>query len=224
MGFIDKARQTALSHVPKSKFDLYNEMSGDSLLDGSGNNLAANAIQPRGPRTNWTEDDISTLLADGLGEDRDLEHGRNMYLATNCITCHAMNGEGKNIGPDLTNIGTRFSPEDMLRSIINPNEVISDQYNSTVFSLKDGSSVVGRLISEEGDSYKISQNPYAPDVIRSIPKADVTGTKMSTVSLMPPGTINRLGPDEVKDLLAYLISGGKTDQALYKKGNEQASR
>jgi len=221
VGFVDKARKNALANVSKNKFEMYNQMSGDSLLSSSGNDLATNAIQPKGPRTNWTEEEIAPLLADGL-TNRDFEQGRNMFLATNCITCHAMKGEGQNIGPDLTQIGTRFSPEDMMRSIINPNDVISDQYNSTVFSLKDGNSVVGRLISEEGDTYKISQNPYAPDVIRSIPKSEVTGTKMSTVSLMPPGTINRLGPDEVKDLLAYLISGGNADNAIF-AGKEQAN-
>ncbi|MGB3151536.1 MAG: c-type cytochrome, partial [Maribacter sp.] len=219
IGFVDKARKNALSNVTKSKFEFYNQMSGDSLLSSSGNDLVSNAIQPKGPRKNWTEEDIAPLLADGL-ENRDFDQGRNMYLATNCITCHAMRGEGQNIGPELSQIGTRFSPEDMLRSIINPNEVISDQYNSTVFSLKDGNSIVGRVISEEGEEYKISQNPYAPDVIRSIPKSDVTSTKMSTVSLMPPGTINRLNDDEVKDLLAYLIAGGNPENPIFKEAPE----
>lgn len=220
IGFVDKARKKALANVSENKFEIYNQMSGDSLLSKSGNDLVSNAIQPKGPRKNWKEDDIAPLLVNGLG-DRNYDQGRNMYLATNCITCHAMKGGGQNIGPNLTQIGTRFSPEDMLKSIINPNEVISDQYNSTVFSLKDGNSVVGRLISEEGDSYKISQNPYAPEVIRSIPKTKVIETKMSTVSLMPPGTINRLNDDEVKDLLAYLISGGNSDNPVYQdaKGN-----
>ncbi len=195
-------------------------MSGNSLLSSSGNDLVSTAKQPKGPRKNWTEEDIAPLLADGL-TNRDFEQGRNMFLATNCITCHSMRGEGQNIGPELTQIGTRFSPEDMMKSIIDPNDVISDQYNSTVFSLKDGNSVVGRLISEEGDDYKISQNPYAPDVIRSIPKDQVTGTRMSTVSLMPLGTINRLGPDEVKDLLAYMIAGGDADNAIF-ASEEQA--
>ncbi|MGB6151403.1 MAG: c-type cytochrome [Pricia sp.] len=224
IGFIDKARKQALTHVPKDKMEYYNQMSGDSLLSNSGNSLMnEDVVQPKGPGKNWTEEDIAPLLADGLG-NRDYEQGRNMYLATNCITCHAMGGEGQNIGPDLTQIGTRFSQEDMLKSIINPNEVISDQYNSTVFSLKDGNSVVGRLISEDGDTYKISQNPYAPDVIREIPKNQVVNTKMSTVSLMPQGTINRLGPDEVKDLLAYLIAGGNADNPIYLSADEQASR
>lgn len=220
IGFIEKARQAALAHVSKNKFELYNQMSGDSLLSSSGNDLVSNAVQPKGPRKNWSEGDIEPLLADGL-KNRDFERGRNMFLATNCITCHSMRGEGQNIGPDLTQVGTRFSPADILRAIIDPSEVISDQYNSTVFTLKDGSSVVGRLIGEEGDTYKISQNPYAPDVIRTIPKDQVTGTKMSTVSLMPPGSINRLGPDEVKDLLAYLIAGADPDNPIF-SGEDEA--
>jgi putative heme-binding domain-containing protein len=134
-----------------------------------------------------------------------------------------MRGEGENIGPDLTQLGTRFSPEDMLRAIIDPSDVISDQYNAMVFVLKDGNSVVGRLISVDGDFYKISQNPYAPDVIRSIPKEEVINTKMSDISLMPPGTINRLGPEEVKDLLAYLIAGGDAENAIFSKEIETNS-
>lgn len=224
IGFIDKARQKALTHVPKNQFQFYNRISGDSLLSSSGNDLAASAIQPKGPGKNWQEEDISPLLANGLNE-RDFTQGRNMYLATNCVTCHSMRGEGENIGPDLTQLGTRFSPEDMLRAIIDPNDVISDQYNSTVLVLKDGNSIVGRLIGEDGDVYKISQNPYAPDIIRSIPKEQVIDTKMSDISLMPPGTINRLGPDEVKDLLAYLIAGGNPENSIFSEdAKEQAAQ
>lgn len=214
IGFIDKARKTALSHVPKAKMEFYNQMSGDSLLNSSGNDLATNAVQPKGPRKNWVEEDIEPLLADGL-QNRNFEQGKNMFAATSCITCHAMGAEGQNLGPDLTQLGTRFSPEDMLKAIINPNEVISDQYNSTVFSLKNGQSVVGRLADENQENYIISQNPYAPEVTRKIPKNEVIHKKLSTVSLMPPGTINRLNAEELRDLLAYLVSGGNAENTIF---------
>lgn len=216
IGFVDKARKTALTHVPKAKMEFYNQMSGDSLLSGSGNDLATNIVQPKGPRRTWKEEDIELLLADGLGV-RNFEQGKNMFAATACITCHAMGGEGQNIGPDLTQLGTRFSLEDMLKSIINPNEVISDQYNSTVFSLKNGQSIVGRLMNVDEKNYIVSQNPYAPEVTRKIAKDEVVDKKLSTVSLMPPGTINRLNPEELKDLLAYLSAGGNPKNKVYSK-------
>ncbi len=221
IGFIDKARQSALTHVPKSKFEYYNTISGDSLLGSSGTDLVQNAVQPKGPGKNWQMEDVKALLADGL-EGRDFELGKNMYAATTCITCHSMRGEGENIGPDLTQLGTRFTPEDMMEAIIEPNKTISDQYNSTEFSLKSGQTVVGRLINEDDGTYVISQNPYAPELTRKIPKSEVTGQQMSTVSLMPPGLINRLNADELKDLLAYLKAGGNPDNPVYAKGDDQA--
>ncbi|MEH6407297.1 MAG: c-type cytochrome [Leeuwenhoekiella sp.] len=213
IGYIDKAREMALSHVSKNKFEYYNQMSGDSLLTSSGNDLAVGA-QPKGPGKNWQEEDIEPLLNGGLGK-RNFEQGKNMFAATTCINCHTIKGEGENIGPDLTQLGTRFTPEDILKAIINPSDVISDQYNSTTFVLKDGKAVVGRLVNENAQNYTISQNPYAPDLTRDIPKDQVTNMKLSTVSLMPPGTINGLNAEELKDLLAYLVSGGSPDNPVY---------
>ena len=213
IGYIDKAREMALSHVPKSKFEYYNQMSGDSLLTSSGNDLAI-GVQPKGPGKNWQEEDIDPLLENGLG-DRNFTQGKNMFIATTCINCHTMRGEGENIGPDLTQLGTRFTPEDILKAIINPSDVISDQYNSTTFVLKDGQSVVGRLVNEDDEKYIIAQNPYAPDITRDIPKDEVLNTKLSTLSLMPPGTINGLNAEELKDLLAYLVSGGNPENEIY---------
>ncbi|VTP90817.1 hypothetical protein [Sphingobacterium daejeonense] len=39
----------------------------------------------------------------------------------------------------------------------------------------------------------------------------------SEVSIMPPGTLNVMSPDEVKDIIAYLMSGGNENNEIYKK-------
>jgi putative heme-binding domain-containing protein len=112
----------------------------------------------------------------------------------------------------------------MLQSIINPSNVISDQYNSIVFSLKNGQSVVGRLVDEDEDTYRISQNPFATEIIRTIPKDQVTEKKYSTISSMPEGMINRLNEDELKDLLAYLVAGGNQDHEIFRDGAGQVRK
>ena len=53
-------------------------------------------------------------------------------------------------------------------------------------------------------------------MLREILKKDVVSTKISDVSIMLPGLINRLNPDELKDLMAYLKSGGDKDNKVYK--------
>ena len=215
VGFIDRARKMALNKVNPTEFDQYNEMSGASLLTGSGNDLAVSDIQPQGPGRNWKVDEALALMDDLKG--RDLVKGKAMYAATLCQSCHTMQGEGGVVGPDLTQLGTRFSPKDILESTINPNAVISDQYAATIFYMRDGSSILGKLTNEDKDKYYISQNPFDPQNLREIPKKEVNSKKLSDISVMMPGLINRLNEEELKDLMAYLISGGNPNHEVYRE-------
>ena len=221
IGFVDKARQLGLENVPKNQFAHFNTLSGDSLLDDSGNDLA-DLPQPKGPGRRWTVEDASLVADSGL-VDRNFEQGKMMFAASLCSSCHTMQNEGGNIGPDLTQLGNRFTTKDMLEAILDPNKVVSDQYAATVFVMKDGSSVVGRLTNEDDDKYFVSQNPFAPQTLREISKKDVTSTKISRVSVMMPGLINRLNNEELKDLLAYLMAGGNKENDVY-KNNKQATK
>ncbi|MEX2569253.1 MAG: c-type cytochrome [Cyclobacteriaceae bacterium] len=213
VGFIDRARKMALSTVPESKFDQYDELSGGKLLSGTGNEIVEATIQPEGPGKRWTVEEATPLMEDLEG--RDLEKGKAMYAAALCASCHTMGDEGRYVGPDLTQLGSRFTPKDILEATINPSEVISDQYAATVFVLGDESSVVGRLIREDEENYYVSQNPFDPDNLREVPKDQVTNTKESEVSIMLPGLVNRLNEEELKDLMAYLVSGGNPAHEVY---------
>jgi len=215
VGFINKARLAALTNVPESQLEHYRELSGESLLSKSGNDLAGGP-QPEGPGRRWTVAEALPLVEAGL-TNRDFEKGKLMYAAGRCSSCHIMRGDGGGIGPDLTQLGTRFSSKDMLESIIEPNKTVSDQYAATVFTMKDGSSVLGRLINENDKSYFISQNPFAPETLREVPKQDVATTKYSYISVMYPGLMNNMNEDEMKDLIAYLMAGGNEQHELYKK-------
>jgi putative heme-binding domain-containing protein len=213
IGFIDKARKKALAHVTANKLDYYNTLSGAELLTQSGNDLA-DKPQPKGPGRRRTLEE-SLALVEQLSK-RDFENGKNMYAATLCSSCHSMRGEGGAVGPDLTQVGTRFSAKDILEHTLDPNKEISDQYAATVFTLKDGSSIVGRLINEEDGKYFVSQNPFMPQLLREVSKADVVSTKRSTVSLMLPGLLGRLNDEEIKDIVAYLVAGGNPEHEVYK--------
>jgi putative heme-binding domain-containing protein len=216
-GFIDLARKKALSNVPKAEFALYNKVSGDSLLKNANLFMGemGNMRRPKGPGKDWELDTALAYVKDGLGTGRDYENGKAMFAASLCISCHTMRGEGGSAGPDLTNVGTRFSLNDMVTAIVEPSKTISDQYGSTVFYLKEGGSVLGRLVSQDGDKYVISQNPFAPQQHRELAKKDVLRTRASEISPMLPGLVNSLNPEELKDLLAYLKSGGNVKDSVF---------
>jgi len=213
IGFIDKARRKALAHTPADKMGYYDTLSGAALLTESGNDLA-DRPQPKGPGRRRTMEEALALLDEPLVH-REFEQGKNMFDATLCSSCHSMRGAGGAIGPDLTQVGSRFSPKDILEHTLEPNKEISDQYAATVFTMKDGSSIVGRLINEENGKYFVSQNPFMPQSLREVPKAEVASTKLSKVSLMLPGLLGRLNDEEIKDLVAYLVAGGNPDNEVY---------
>ena len=214
IGFINLARKNALKNVPNDKLAYFNTISGDSLVTRSQMGLPPNAKQPKGPGKDWEVDTALALVKDGLG-NRDFEQGKAMYAASLCGTCHNMRGEGGTVGPDLTQLGTRFSYKDMLVAIVDPSKTISDQFAATVFYLKDGGSVVGRLMNQDADKYYVSQNPFSPQTVREIAKKDVTRTRLSEISVMLPSLINRLNGEELKDLLAYLKAGGNPKDSIF---------
>ena len=214
VGFIDKARKKALAHTPKDKMNYYDTLSGAKLLTESGNDIA-DLPQPKGPGKRRKVEEALTLLDQPLAH-RDFEQGKNMFAASLCSSCHTMRGEGSNIGPDLTQVGTRFSPKDILEHTLDPNKEISDQYAATIFKMKDGSSILGRLINEDDGKFVVSQNPFSPQTLRDIPKAEVVSVGHSQVSLMLPGLTNRLNDEELKDLIAYMVAGGNPENEVYK--------
>ena len=143
VGFLDRARKMALASVDKADFEKYDELSGGKLLTESGNDIVNSGAQPEGPGRRWTVEEAEPLIANLVG--RDLVKGKAMYAASLCQSCHTMQGAGGAIGPDLSQLGTRFSPKDILVATLDPNATISDQYHSSVLELKAGGSLVGKI-------------------------------------------------------------------------------
>jgi putative heme-binding domain-containing protein len=207
IGFIDGARKLALKNVPKNELAHFSSISGQSLLDSANNSrLAINGPKPKGPGRRWQVDSAMYVLEHDTSK-ADLAMGKAMFDATMCSSCHIKNGEGGSVGPDLSQLGTRFTANDILVSIIEPSKEVSDQFAATNFYMKDGSSVIARLKNEDDEKYYVIQNPFTPQVVREIPKSAVSRTSISDApSIMFPGLINPLNPKELKSLMAYLMS------------------
>ena len=106
---------------------------------------------------------------------------------------------------------------DLAENIIDPSKVISDQYGTEEIELKDGSSVVGRMIVEENGKLFLMTSPLAPDELTAVNSADVKARRPFNISMMPPGLINTLNKDELLDLIAFMVSGGNPKDKAFKK-------
>ena len=166
---------------------------------------------------NWQMKDLTPLLGAGLEGNRDFKNGREMFAAATCYACHRFNEEGGGIGPDLTSAGGKFSPHDLLESIIEPSNEISDQYGSITFTLKNGEQIIGRIANLKGDDYRIITDLMAPSAMTIIKTSDIESSEPTKFSMMPPGLLNMLEDDDILDLLAYILSRGNKNDPLFQK-------
>ncbi len=133
------------------------------------------------------------------------EAGRPIFEKM-CATCHRF-GEaiGKDVGPDLTTIASRFKKRDVLESILWPSKVISDQYKSEMFEMKDGKVVSGVIVRENANNVFV-RTPDNPDRPVAVPKAEVANRAESTVSLMPAGLLDGYNQTDISNLLAFVLA------------------
>jgi putative heme-binding domain-containing protein len=167
----------------------------------------------------WTLDEVDQLVQNDPGP-RSFENGRKMFAAAGCYNCHRVAGAGSSIGPDLTGVGGRFGARDLLRSVIEPDHTISDQYQQMVFET-NGRIVVGRVTNIQGDLIHISTNMLDPKSTVTIERDELDDQHPSEVSVMPAGLFNTLSAEEILDLTAFLRSGGRPDHELFSTGGGQ---
>ncbi len=211
--FIKAIQQIALAGVPEEDKQFFEALAQEEVLKQT-QDLMAGVTQPKGPGKNWSVNDAVAAYKQNQVKVN-FTSGENLFKASLCVSCHSVNGTGGNSGPELTQVGTRFSQKDLATAIIDPSETVSDRYRNIVYHLKNGSEVRGRLIDETDRDYIVSTNAFAPDITTRFRKSDVVKTEESSHSPMPPGLINRLNDQELADLLAYLISGGNKNHKLY---------
>jgi putative heme-binding domain-containing protein len=166
----------------------------------------------------YTVADLAPKLEKGLAGGRDFDRGRKLFGAINCFGCHRYDNEGGAAGPDLTQVAGRFSPKDLLESIIEPSKEISDQYAAVEINLLDGRKVVGRIVNLHGDGLSIMTDMLNPGGTITVKRGDIDGEiKTSKISMMPTGLLDTLSEEEVFDLMAYVLSRGDRSAGMFKK-------
>ena len=210
-GFLANTRDEALSLAPNDQVAALKDITGvnyQAVPDFA-------ITPPKGPGQVWTIETASKHANPGQFRNASFENGRSLFHAVGCAACHRLGGFGGDIGPDVTSIRNKFDTAYVLESIIDPSKVISDQYGSSMVTTKGGAIHTG-LVVEREDALEI----YPPDAKAEpvkVTRADVAKIERTPVSQMPPGLINLLSGDEVRDLMAYLMSAGDPKDKVYGK-------
>ncbi len=121
-----------------------------------------------------------------------------------CSSCHVVNGQGKEVGPNLSEIGSKLSRQAFFESIIFPSAGISHNYEMYSAILKDGTIFNGIMISSTDDSVTLRN---AESITKTIKKSDLEEPLVKQkISIMPADVAKQLSQEELVDVVEYLAT------------------
>jgi putative heme-binding domain-containing protein len=120
-----------------------------------------------------------------------------------CAKCHVVNGQGKEVGPNLSEIGAKLSRPALYESILFPSAAISHNFSAYTVVLTNGNAVSGILISRTPDSIAIRGTDA---ITRTYRTAEVEEIKEQSVSLMPADLQKTMTADDLVNMVEYLTT------------------
>lgn len=125
-----------------------------------------------------------------------------------CIYCHVVNGRGTDVGPALSEIGTKLGKDALYQSILDPSSGISFGFEAWSIETKSGDELFGIIASETADDLTVkSQN----GVITKVKKSEIARRQKLATSLMPVGLQLTMSTQDLVDLVEYLSSIKKAE-------------
>lgn len=126
--------------------------------------------------------------------------GRALFKQS-CANCHRLFGEGGKVGPDLTG-AQRNNLNYLLENIVDPSATVSKDFHLSILLLDDGRVLSGIVIGQ--DENTVTLQGLTERFI--IPRDEIEETRPSNLSMMPERQLDVMQPDQVRDLIGYLMS------------------
>ena len=144
-----------------------------------------------------------TAAARSLRTTGNVERGKILFAAQSCRACHTDADGQTPKGPHLVEIGKRYSPAELVESILKPSVKIAQGYESYGFSMADGKVFTGFVVSEGAQAVQVRESSGA---LRELKRSEIEERRRHEPSAMPEGVAASLTPDQLADLVAYLRS------------------
>ncbi|TWU56652.1 Trehalose utilization [Rubripirellula tenax] len=128
-----------------------------------------------------------------------------LAFTTHCSKCHMHSGAGATVGPDLTGMAVH-PKEELLTHILDPNRNVEGNFRAYSVLTLDGVIINGMLASESKTSIELFDTEGKKI---SVLRDDIDEFRMSKNSIMPEGFEKTMKPEELTDLLEFLVKRGK---------------
>lgn len=120
-----------------------------------------------------------------------------------CSKCHRLNGVGAEVGPDLATVRNR-TPDALLTDILIPSRSIAQMYEAYVVDTVSGGTLEGVIGEQTSTTITLVHEQGKKDVV---PRSEIRQMFVSNLSAMPEDLDKELTPEQLADVIAYLLKG-----------------
>ena len=181
---------------------------GQRLMNASGRrdeNLARVLVKPAS--VNSQMKDLPGFVAEVRAKG-DAKSGAEIYQrpTLGCVACHSINGQGGNLGPDLSALGTAQPIDFIVSAILEPQKEIKEGFTSISVTTRNGEEFQGYQLRESKDELVLRDTLQNKEV-RLAPST--IQDKRQNGSVMPAGLADAITREEFRDLVRYLSELGR---------------
>ncbi len=160
--------------------------------------LFAGQVSPDRKKVLEEYQNVLTLPSDAL-------RGKAVFKK-NCATCHRLENEGFEIGPDLLSALKTKTKETLLIDILDPSREVDPRYLNYVVITKNEQVLTGMIVSETAASLVLRRAENAQDTLL---RSDIDVIQSTAKSLMPEGLQEQMTRQEIADVIEYLMAVAK---------------
>jgi putative membrane-bound dehydrogenase-like protein len=150
--------------------------------------------------------DTAAAISQVMKTKGSVDLGKQIFSRQSCTTCHAASLEEVQKGPFLGTIAQTYTRDVLAENIMDPGKTIAQGFATEMFTLKDGTAVMGFITLESADQVKVRDISGKEYIWKT---AEIAKRDKLPNSLMPPGLVSGLTIREFASLLDYLESLSK---------------
>lgn len=146
---------------------------------------------------------VADVAKAAMGGKGDAATGERLFTAQGCIACHSIDPKAEQKGPYLGAAGAKFTRDYLIDSILEPNKVVAQGFQTAMLNMKDGTAKMGFVTGEADGVVEIRD---ITGQVSKVKREDVKEETHMPQSMMPPGLGGGLTVDEFTSLVEYLVS------------------
>lgn len=132
----------------------------------------------------------------------EIEAAKKSIQTNGCLSCHRIGEVGSYIGPDLNDVGSRLSADQISHVLASPNNMVKPDNRTVLLITHDGQRIIGRILNQDGFSVQLIDSSGQ---LKSFDKTTLRQFLIVTTNPMP-SYATKLNNEDMRTIVRYLVS------------------